>query len=187
LVSIIEGCRMDLKPQRFESWDALSGYIWKVACVVGLVSTRIFGCKDPASEHYAVALGKALQLTNILRDVGEDFANGNRIYLPLGELTKFNYTVQDLTDRDNNEHFLALMSYQADRAEAFFREAAATLPVADRLALRPAAIMAEIYGNLLKKMRTDGFQVFQKRYRISKVVKLRILLKHLIAPILFIE
>ena len=99
LVAIIDGCRMDLQPQRFETWDDLSGYIWKVACAVGLVSIRIFGCTDPGSERYAVALGHALQLTNILRDIGEDLANGQRIYLPLEDLARFQYTERDLVGR----------------------------------------------------------------------------------------
>jgi 15-cis-phytoene synthase len=187
LVSMIDGCKMDLKPQRFETWEALAAYIWKVACSVGLVSIRIFGCKDPGSEHYAETLGKALQLTNILRDLGEDLANGKRIYLPLEDLAKFEYTEQNLTDRIYNEKFVALMNFQADRAEGFFREAAAALPLADQRALLPAKIMSEIYWTLLKKMRANRFRVFQKHYRISKVIKLFILLKQLVAPSRSIE
>lgn len=180
LVAIIDGCRMDLQPQQFESWDDLSGYIWKVACAVGLVSIRIFGCTDPGSERYAVALGHALQLTNILRDIGEDLANG-RIYLPLEDLARFQYTEQDLIARVRDERFLALMDHEAARAEAFFREAADALPAADRGAMVPARIMGEIYHLLLEKMRADRFRVFEKRYRISKARKLAILSKHLIA------
>ncbi len=181
LVAIIDGCRMDLQPQRFETWDDLSGYIWKVACAVGLVSIRIFGCTDPGSERYAVALGHALQLTNILRDIGEDLANGSRIYLPLEDLARFHYTEQDLVGRVRDERFLALMDHQAARAEDYFQQAAAALPASDRRALVPARIMAEIYHLLLRKMRDDRFQVFDRRYRISKARKLAILSKHLIA------
>ena len=180
LVAIIDGCRMDLQPQRFETWDDLSGYIWKVACAVGLVSIRIFGCTDPGSERYAVALGHALQLTNILRDIGEDLANG-RIYLPLGDLARFQFTEQDLIGRVYDERFLALMDHEAARAEAFYREADDALPAADRGALVPARIMGEIYHLLLEKMRGERFRVFEKRYRISKARKLAILSKHLIA------
>lgn len=182
LVSIIDGCRMDLKPQRFENWEALSGYVWKVASVVGLVSIRIFGCKDPGSETYAEALGKALQLTNIIRDVGVDLANGRRIYLPLEDLRKFQYTEQNLADRIYNDKFVALMEYQADRADEYFREAARMLPAMDQRALLPAKIMGEIYATLLKKIRSDRFRVFQKNYRISKPRKFALLFKHLIAP-----
>jgi phytoene synthase len=181
LLAIIDGCRMDLHPQRFETWHDLSDYIWKVACAVGLVSTRLFGCQDPGSEHYAVALGHALQLTNILRDIGEDLSNGQRIYLPRGDLARFDYTEQDLVARVHDARFVALMNYQAERAEKFYQEAAAALPASDRRALVPARIMGETYHLLLEKMRADHFQVFTKRYRISKPRKLAILSKHLIA------
>lgn len=181
LVAIIDGCRMDLQPQRFETWEDLSGYIWKVACAVGLVSIRIFGCQNPASERYAVALGHALQLTNILRDIEEDLANGCRIYLPLEDLASFGYSEQDLVARVRDDRFLALMNHEALRAETYFREAAEALPAIDRKALIPARIMAEIYHRLLDQMRADRFRVFEKRYRVSKARKLAILSKHLIA------
>ncbi len=181
LLAIIDGCRADLQPQRFHTQEELSRYIWKVACAVGLVSIRIFGCKDPASEKYAVALGQALQLTNILRDIGEDLANGQRIYLPLEDLARFGYTEQDLIARVRDGRFHALMAHEADRAEGFFQAAERALPAADRQALVPARIMAEIYQLLLDKMRTDQFRVFEKRYRVSKARKLLILSKHLIA------
>lgn len=182
LTAIIDGCMMDLHPQRFPTQENLSNYIWKVACAVGLVSIRIFGCKDPASERYAVALGNALQLTNILRDVGEDLANGQRIYLPLEDLARFGYTETDLLGRVRDPRFLALMAYEADRADRYFQEAEAVLPAVDRKALVPARIMGAIYQAVLDKMRADRFRVFEKRYRISKLRKLAILSKHLIAP-----
>jgi phytoene synthase len=180
LTAIIEGCRMDLLPQRFATWEDLSGYIWKVACAVGLVSIRLFGCKDPDAQRYAVALGHALQLTNILRDIREDFDNGGRIYLPLADLARFHYSENDLAQRTRDERFLALLAFEADRAEEFFREAAAALPMADRSALAPARIMGEIYHRLLTRMRQDGFRVFDQRYRISKARKLAILARHLV-------
>ena len=181
LVAIIDGCRMDLESQRFQTWEDLSGYIWKVACAVGLVSIRIFGCTDPSSERYAVALGQALQLTNIIRDIDEDLANGGRIYLPLADLARFGYSEQDLVARVRDARFLALMDYQAERAEAFFREAAGSLAACDRRALLPARIMGEIYHLLLEKMRNEGFHLFEKRYSVSKLRKLMILTKHLLA------
>lgn len=181
LIAIIDGCRMDLQPQRFQTWEELSGYCWKVACAVGLVSIRLFGCTDPASTAYAVALGHALQLTNILRDIHEDLENGNRIYLPLADLARFHYSVQDLAAHVVDERFLALMDYQAERAASYFQDAQRLIPPADLQALLPARIMAEIYQLLLKKMRADHFQVFRKRYHISKPRKLAILAKHLIA------
>jgi 15-cis-phytoene synthase len=181
LVAIIEGCRMDLRPQRFQTWDDLSTYCWKVACAVGLISIRLFGCKNEASRDYAVALGHALQLTNILRDIQEDLANGRRIYLPMEDLAKFDYTENDLISQVYDERFTALMEFEAQRAEAYFREAERVLPSADRAALLPARIMGEIYHRLLQKMRKDRFQVFQKRYQVSKARKLAIMTKHLIA------
>lgn len=181
LEAIIDGCRMDLEPRRFQTWDDLSEYIWKVACAVGLVSIRLFGCEDPASERFAVALGHALQLTNILRDVREDLDNGGRVYLPLEDLDRFGYTEADLQARVHDERFLTLMSFEAKRAEAFFREAANVLPASDSHALRPALIMGEIYRCLLVDMQEDGFRVFDRRYSVSRARKLAIMAKHLIA------
>ncbi len=181
LVAIIDGCRMDLQAQRFETWNDLSSYIWKVACAVGLVSIRIFGCQDARSEQYAVALGHALQLTNILRDIREDLDNGGRIYLPMEDLARFNYSEQDLIAKVWDERFLALMAYEAERADAFFHEAMAAIPTVDRGSLLPARVMAEIYHHLLEKMRDDDFHVYEKRYRVSKPRKLAILSTHLIA------
>lgn len=181
LIAIIEGCEMDLQPQRFATWDELSGYIWKVACAVGLVSTKIFGCRDPGSEKYAVALGHALQLTNILRDIQEDFANGGRVYLPLADLARFDYRESDLAAGVHNERFVALMDFQTTRAENFYALAAAALPSCDRRALVPARIMGGIYQLLLHRMRADRYRVFENRYGVSKPRKLAILCKHLIA------
>ena len=184
LVAIIDGCRMDLEPRRFATREELAGYIWKVACAVGIVSARIFGCKDPESDRYAVALGNALQLTNILRDVGEDLANGGRIYLPLEDLETAGCTEADLTELKGGANFTKLMTRLADRADEYFREAAAILPAGDRKALLPAIVMGEIYQDLLRTMRADGFRVFEKRYRLTRLRKLAILSKHLIARFL---
>ncbi len=181
MTAIIDGCRMDLQPRRFQTWDDLSDYIWKVACAVGLVSIRLFGCTDPASEDYAVALGRALQLTNILRDIREDFDNGGRIYLPLDDLARFGYSEEDLSKRVGDGRLQELMAYEAERAEGYFREAAGILPTQDKNALTPARIMAEIYHHLLTAMRSDGFKVLEKRYSVSRSRKLAILSKHLIA------
>lgn len=180
LVAIIDGCLMDLAPQRFQTWEDLSNYIWKVACAVGLVSIRLFGCTDPAAETYAVTLGHALQLTNILRDIGEDLANGGRIYLPLADMARFDYTEADLLARIHDARFVALMNDEAARAERLFGEAAACLPAADRTALRPARVMAEIYQTLLRQMQADAFRVFDRRYRVSQARKLAILSRHLL-------
>ncbi|MFT3991326.1 MAG: squalene/phytoene synthase family protein [Luteolibacter sp.] len=184
LAEIIEGCGMDLMPQRFQTWGDLSRYTWKVACAVGLVSIRLFGCKDPASEKYAVALGHALQITNILRDVGEDVANGGRIYLPLEDLARFNYSEEELKDEVYDSRFQALMCHQAQRAEAYYQQAERifiNLPEADRQALVPARIMEEIYHGVLDKIREGKYRVFDYRFKLSHPRKLAILSKHLIA------
>lgn len=180
LMAIIDGCRMDLTPRRFATWEELSGYIWKVSCAVGLVSIRLFGCQDPAAGRYAVALGHALQLTNILRDIGEDLNNGGRVYLPLEDLAQFGYSEDDLKARVHDERFIRLMDFEADRAEGFYREAAELMPASDRHALRPARIMGCIYHRLLVVMRRDGFPVFETRCRVSRIRKLAILVRHLI-------
>lgn len=184
LLAIVEGCGMDLQPQRFATWDDLAAYIWKVAGAVGLVSTRIFGCENPASARYAEVLGNALQLTNILRDVGEDFANGGRIYLPHNECAEFGYLEADFSANCEDARFRALMNFQAQRAEAYFAEAEAILPPTDRSRLRAARMMAEIYRALLLKMCKDGFRVFSHRYQISKARKFAILARNFAAVII---
>ena len=177
LAAIIDGCRMDLEPRRFATWDELDAYIWKVAGAVGLVSIRIFGCVDANSEKYAVALGRALQLTNILRDVGEDLANGGRIYLPLEDLARFGCMEKDLAEKSTSSAFLALMDFEARRAESYYAEAEALLPSRDRKALLPARIMGAIYHEVLLRMRRGGFDVFRVRYSLSRLHKISILLR----------
>lgn len=181
LVAIVEGCRMDLKPLRFGTWEDLSSYTWHVACAVGLVAMRIFGARDPNCEKYAVALGHALQLTNIIRDVGEDLSNGVRIYLPLADLHRFQYTEKDLIGRVYDGRFRALMDFQAQRAESFYSEASQNLPPTDRKAMASAEIMHDIYRKLLLKIRRNGFQVFDCRYRLSRAQKVAIFSKHFIS------
>lgn len=181
LLEIIEGCSMDLEPRTFQGWDELAQYNWMVAGVVGLVCTRIFGCVHEDSDKYAAALGNALQLTNILRDVGEDLAKGGRIYLPVNDMIRFQYSERDLIGKVYDGRFLALMSYEAERADHLFAEAEKLLPEIDRRALVPAQIMAEIYRNLLEKMRAGKFKVFDRRYSVSKARKLAILSKYLLA------
>ncbi len=181
MIEIIEGCRMDLEVLRFQGWDELTVYNRKVAGAVGLVCTRLFGCVHEDSEKYAITLGNALQLTNILRDVGEDLANGGRIYLPVNDLIRFQYSERDLIGRVYDGRFLAVMGYQAERAKSLFAEAEELMPEIDRAALVPASIMAETYRALLGKMTVGNFRVFDRRYSVSKVGKLAILLKYLMA------
>ena len=149
--------------------------------MVGLVCTRLFGCVHEDSDKYAETLGNALQLTNILRDVGEDLANGGRIYLPINDMIRFQYSERDLVGKVYDGRFLAMMEYQAERAEHLFAKAESLITDVDRKALWPAQIMAEIYSSLLAKMRAGKFRVFEKRYSVSKARKLAILSKYLLA------
>lgn len=179
-LDLIDGCASDLVPQRFASWDDLETYTYRVASCVGLISTRIFGCTHPDSEQYAVSLGHALQITNILRDVHEDLENGGRIYLPIDDLTQFGLSETDLENHIHDKRFIAMMTCQADRAEAFYQEAIAHLKPQDAQALKAAEAMRKIYHALLKKMRADNFQVFKQRYSVSKARKLAVLVRTLL-------
>ncbi|NNC90027.1 MAG: squalene/phytoene synthase family protein [Akkermansiaceae bacterium] len=179
LLDIIDGCESDIVPQRFGTFEDLQQYSYRVASAVGLACLPLFGASD-ASRDYAIKLGHALQLTNILRDVGEDLANGVRIYLPLADLARFQYTERDLVGRVHDGRFLALMAFEADRAEALFGEARAALPAPDYRCLRPAEVMRRIYRGLLHRMRRDRFRVFDKRYSLSKPLKAGILVREMI-------
>ncbi len=183
LLEILHGVRSDLTVTRYETFAGLRHYCWRVASAVGLVSIRIFGCRHPASETYAEALGLALQWTNILRDVGEDIENG-RIYLPAEDLRRFGVTERDLQTGNRSAGFLALMDFQAGRAAEFFETARRALPAEDRSALLPAEAMREIYARVLDRMRRDRFQVFTRRYRLGRTEKLAIVARAFIARFL---
>ncbi len=177
LHEIIAGVEMDLHGAAYATWEDLRVYCHRVASVVGLVSTEIFGCRDPRSREYAERLGLALQLTNIIRDVGQDLANEGRIYLPAEDLARFGITRADLAAHRRDERFLALMDFEAERARDFFDQARQALPPADRRALVAAEIMAAIYSRLLDKMQRDRFQVFDRRYTLPKWRKLALILR----------
>ncbi|MCX6968623.1 MAG: squalene/phytoene synthase family protein [Verrucomicrobia bacterium] len=169
LAEIVRGCAMDVQPARFETYADLEKYSWRVACAVGLASIRIFGCKDPASSTYAENLGYALQLTNILRDVGEDAAAG-RIYLPLADLRRFGVDEGDLLHGKPAPGFRELMQFEAGRARARFH--AAIPPAADRGSLAAPEIMKAIYLRILTRLERSGFPVFTQRVRLSGIEKL---------------
>jgi len=182
---ILDGVEMDLVPRRYETFEELRTYCYRVASVVGLVSIEIFGYRNPACKEYAIELGMALQLTNILRDIREDWENGGRIYLPLEDLARFQYAPGDLAARVHDDRFLRLMNFEADRAATFFKKAAALLPVEDRRSMAPARIMAEVYGRILRKMRAEGFRVFEKRYRLGTLRKAAIVSRLSLTSVLF--
>jgi phytoene synthase len=174
-LEILAGVEMDLTGRQYATFEQLRTYCHRVASVVGLVSIEIFGCKDPASRQYALDLGLALQLTNIIRDVGADLDNGGRIYLPLEDLERFGYPPADLRERIYDERFRALMQFQAQRAQKYYESALRVLPAGDRRALVAAEIMRAVYWRLLQQMRRDRFRVFGKRYRLGKLHKLALL------------
>ncbi len=175
--NVIDGCEMDLKPQRFGTWDDLQEYTYRVASSVGLVCLPLFGADPDRAKEYAITLGHALQLTNILRDLREDLENGLRIYVPLHDLARFTYTERDLIGHVHDSRFLAFMNHQADRAEKLYRKASDLLPPQDHKALLAPRIMHRIYHTVLQKMKKDQFRVFEKRYRLSKLQKLSLLAK----------
>jgi phytoene synthase len=170
LEEIIDGVEMDLGSVRYQTFEELRLYCYRVASAVGLVSIEIFGYRNAACRDYAVALGLALQTTNIIRDVGKDLGNG-RIYLPQEDLARFDYPEADLRVRKHNEAFVRLMEFEASRADEFFSRAAALLPREDRRSMVAAEIMASVYHALLKRMKADRFRVFDKEYRLSKIEK----------------
>jgi len=168
LLAIVEGVEMDLEPRCYADVDDLKAYCYHVACAVGLVSAEIFGCRSEGAKRYAVELGYALQWTNILRDVGEDAREG-RVYLPLAELERYGLSQEALLSlHPDRARFERLMKQEARRARAFYEAAVAALPGVDRAAMRSAELMRRIYHGILETMETDGFRVFEKRYRLSK-------------------
>lgn len=170
LRAILEGCASDIEPQTFETIADLESYSWKVACAVGLVSIRIFGCADPRSETYAVHLGHALQLVNILRDVGEDAARG-RVYIPAADLRRFGIPRGDiLTGKADRAAFRNLMAFESGRARTRF--AAAVAPPADFKTLLPARIMRAVYEKILLELELASFPVFERRISPGNVGKL---------------
>jgi phytoene synthase len=174
LVEIVLGVEQDVHPRDFATYAELRQYCWRVACAVGLVSIEIFGCREPSSKIYAEQLGHALQITNILRDVGEDAGLG-RVYLPVEDLERFGLTPDEIRRGHPGPRFAELMQFEAARAREYFRAAQAALPPADARALAPAEAMRAIYGRILSRMEADHFRVFQKRYRLPLWQKLWLL------------
>lgn len=175
LLEIVRGVEMDVEPAAFETLSDLREYCWCVACAVGLVSIEIFGCRNPRSKSYAENLGLALQLTNILRDVGEDARLG-RLYLPLEELARFGVSEASLRAGKPDGDFLGLATSIAGRAKGYFSAAQATVTAEDARALIPAEAMRLIYKKLLDRMERGGFRVFARRYRVASWEKLAALL-----------
>lgn len=170
LLGVIEGCQMDLEQTRYLDYPGLQRYCHLVAGVVGEVAAGIFGQTDPQTTAYAHKLGQALQLTNILRDVGEDALRG-RIYLPVNELQQFDVKAHEILKRTYSDRFTALMRFQAQRAQGLYDEALALLPAADRRAQKPGLMMASIYRALLREIERDNFQVLHQRISLTPLRK----------------
>jgi len=171
LLAIVDGMEMDLDQSRYLDYVGLQRYCWHVAGVVGILSASIFGYTDPQTLAYAEKLGLAFQLTNIIRDVGDDARKG-RIYLPVNELQQFGVTANDLLKLQHTDKFEALMRFQAERAQGIYDEAMALLPKQDRRAQRPGLMMAAIYRTLLDEIQRDGFHVLNQRISLTPLRKL---------------
>ena len=171
LQAIIDGMEMDLDQSRYLDYPALKTYCWHVASVVGILSASIFGVTDARTLAYAEKLGLAFQLTNIIRDVGEDARKG-RIYLPVSELQQFGVTAADLLNARHSDKFEQLMAFQAARAQATYDEAYALLPAADRRAQRPGLMMAAIYRAVLVEVERDHYHVLTQRISLTPLRKL---------------
>ena len=171
LQSVIEGCQMDLEQTRYLDYPNLQRYCHLVAGVVGEVAAAIFGQTQAQTTTYAHTLGQALQLTNIIRDVGEDAQRG-RIYLPVNELQRFDVKAHEILKRVPSERFQALMAFQAQRAHALYDEAFALLPDADHRSQKPGLMMASIYRSLLREIEAQHFPVLERRVRLTPLRKL---------------
>jgi phytoene synthase len=174
---LIKGVEMDLDIKRYRDYEQLELYCYRVASVVGLLSIEIFGYSDAGSKEYAVFLGKALQLTNILRDVRSDAQRG-RIYIPLSELERFSVTPDEILRLQYSERFVGLANSVAQRARDFYRQARRTLPAADRRSMVAAELMGSVYWRLLRKLEARRFDVFGPNVtRLTKGQKLLLILR----------
>jgi phytoene synthase len=171
LQAIVDGMEMDLNQSRYLDYVALNKYCWHVASVVGILSASIFGVTNPQTLQFAEKLGLAFQLTNIIRDVGEDARKG-RIYLPISELQQFNVTAAEILNAKHTDKFEKLMAFQIARAQTVYDEAFALLPKEDRRAQRPGLMMSAIYRTLLTEVEADGYHVLTHRISLTPIRKL---------------
>lgn len=170
LLEIIDGMAMDLQQTRYLDFKGLQLYCYRVASVVGLLAAEIFGYTDRQTQKYAHDLGMAFQLTNIIRDVGEDARRG-RIYLPIEDLQRFEVPAKDILEARYTDNFRRLMQFQYERAQQFYDQAFAQLPKVDRKSQRPGLVMAAIYRTLLREIARDGFLVLDRRTSLTPLRK----------------
>ncbi len=171
LNAVIDGCQMDLDQSRYLDFMALERYCHLVAGIVGEVASSIFGRTQASTLEYAHKLGLAMQLTNIIRDVGDDARRG-RIYLPMAELKEFDVKAHEVIARNSSDRFVALMQFQAQRAHRTYEDALALLAPADRGAQKPGLMMANIYRTLLREIEADRFNVLHQRTSLTPIRKL---------------
>jgi phytoene synthase len=170
---LIKGMEMDLQKDRYKSFDDLQLYCYRVASTVGLMCIEIFGYKHPSTKQFAVDLGIALQMTNILRDIGKDAKNG-RIYLPQEDLIKFNYTEKEIMSLIYNDNFRDLMIYESSRAKQYFNSATANLDLDDKKTMFAARAMQHIYYKMLENIIAADYDVFNNDIKVSKFEKVGI-------------
>jgi phytoene synthase len=173
---LVDGVEMDLHHSRYQTFDELIGYCRRVASAVGVMCIEVFGCRDSRSREYAFNLGLALQLTNIIRDIKADLAQG-RIYLPQEDLARFGVTEAALAAGEMTEPVRALLKYECERARHFYGAAAQAMPVAESRKLIAAEIMGGIYFEILQRIERRGYDVFTERVRVPKLVRARIALQ----------
>ena len=170
---ILEGVESDLVKDRFANFDELRDYCYKVASVVGLICIEVFGYEDPKAEDYAVDMGIALQLTNILRDLDED-AGRDRIYIPQDELAEFGYTEEDLKSRVINDQFRSLMTYQVERARSYYERSRPLFDMVEPESRTCLRVLHEAYAAILNRIEKSGFDVYTQRIGLSTGEKLLI-------------
>jgi 15-cis-phytoene synthase len=176
LSQLIDGCQMDLEQSRYLDFKSLAKYCHLVAGVVGEVTVQILGARDDVVRQYAHKMGLAMQLTNIIRDVGDDARRG-RIYLPMSELEQFNVRAHEILNRGYSERFTALMKFQAQRAHGFYDDALALLPADQKKSQKVGLMMGHIYRTLLREVEAAEFQVLHQRIALTPVRKLWIAMK----------
>lgn len=172
---LVDGVEMDLRRSRYETFDELIEYCRRVASAVGMMCIEIFGCRDLHAREYAFNLGLALQVTNIIRDVAVDFANG-RVYLPQEDLVRFAVTEDDIRAGQVTEPMRRLLAHECRRARLLFEAAAHAMPQAEARRLLAAEIMGGIYFEILQRIERRGYDVFTEVIRVPKAVRARIAL-----------
>lgn len=170
---LIKGMEMDLKKKRYNTFGELAEYCFNVASTVGLMSIEVFGYSNQKTKDFAVNLGIALQLTNILRDIRQDAELG-RIYIPLEDMRKFGYLEDDLLNMKYDERFINLMKYECERARSYYSKADSCLSQDDKGMMFAARIMQHIYYRLLQKIENRNYNVFENKVKVSKLRKVLI-------------